>query len=206
MIKKDLYLMLNNRRLFYIVLVLYLGMSILGGQDYTLFIPFMLLMMFLTSFSYDDFNSWHGYGAVLPQGRENYVKGKYVTVIVLSVVSCFFSLLLSFLIGSIKHEGNLMDSLSILAGITGAMLLLISILFPIIFKFGYEKGRIALFIVSFGISGIVIFLGTFFQTRIPESLILFLEKYGIYLAALITIAMLYVSYRISRKIYLNKEL
>ena len=99
-----------------------------------------------------------------------------------------------------------MDSLSILAGITGAMLLLISILFPIIFKFGYEKGRIALFIVSFGISGIVIFLGTFFQTRIPESLILFLEKYGIYLAALITIAMLYVSYRISRKIYLNKEL
>ena len=79
MMKKDLYLLLNNRRLFYIVFVMYLFMSFISNQDYTLFIPLMAVMMFFSSFSYDEFNNWHGYGTTLPNGKENIVKAKYAT-------------------------------------------------------------------------------------------------------------------------------
>ena len=204
-IKKDLYLLLNNRRLFYIVLVMYLFMSFMSNQDYTLFIPLMAVMMFMSSFNYDEFNNWHGYGATLPNGKENIVKAKYVTAIGILTVSTIMSLLLSAAVGLYKKNLVFPDSISMMLGIDAALLILVCILFPIIFKFGYEKGRIALFVVSFGISGIVILLSKIFNLQISASLILFLEKYGIYLAAAALLVMLYGSYRISRKIYLNKE-
>ncbi|MBQ2658564.1 MAG: ABC-2 transporter permease [Erysipelotrichaceae bacterium] len=206
MIKKDLYLMLNNRKLLYIVLIMYLGMSVMAEQDYTLFIPFLVMMMVFSSFSYDEFNNWHGYGAVLPHGRENIVKAKYVAALGLLIVSGTVSMLLSLAIGSFKHSLDLSNSVSMLAGVCTVMLLLVSILFPIIFKFGYEKGRIAMFVVSFGISGIAILLGKVFQIQISASTLLFLEKYGLYLAVALMLILLYGSYRISRKVYLNKEL
>ena len=205
MIKKDLYLLLNNRRLFYIVFVVYLFMSIVSNQDYTLFLPLMAVMMFFSSFSYDEFNNWHGYGATLPSGKENIVKAKYVTALGLLVSSTVLSLLLSLTVGFFKKDLSFSDSASMMLGIDAALLFLICILFPIIFKFGYEKGRIALILVSFGISGIVILLSKIFRIRITASMILFLEKYGIYLALAALLGMLYGSYRISRKIYLNKE-
>lgn len=206
MIKKDLYLIMNNRKLFYIVFVVYLFMSFVSNQDYTLFIPFILLMMFLSSFSYDEFNNWNGYGAVLPHGRENIVKGKYVTALILLALSTVISLLLSLTVGAFKNSLDLSFSITTVVGIDSVLLLLISILFPVIFKFGYEKGRIALFIVSFGISGIVILLGRVLKIRIPVSAVTFFVKYGLYLAAAIMIVILYGSYRLSRKIFLNKEL
>ena len=205
MMKKDLYLLLNNRKLFYIVFVMYLFMSFMSNQDYTLFIPLMAVMMFFSSFSYDEFNNWHGYGATLPNGKENIVKAKYVTVIVLLIATTFVSLILSVAVGLFKKNLILSDTVSMMLGVDAALLLLICILFPIIFKFGYEKGRIALFVVSFGISGIVILLSKIFNIQISASMILFLEKYGIYLGVAALLVMLYGSYRISRKIYLNKE-
>ncbi len=206
MIKKDLYLILNNRKLFYIVFVVYLFMSFVSNQDYTLFLPLMAVMMFLSSFSYDEFNNWHGYGATLPNGKENIVKGKYVTALVLLTLSTIISLLLSLTVGVFKNSLDLSFSISTVAGIDSVLLLLISILFPIIFKFGYEKGRIALFVVSFGISGIVILLGRVLKIRIPEFMVMFMQKYGLYLAVVIMIVILYGSYRLSRKIFINKEL
>ena len=205
MIKKDLYLLLNNRRLFYIVFVVYLFMSIVSNQDYTLFLPLMAVMMFFSSFSYDEFNNWHGYGATLPSGKENIVKAKYVTALGLLVSSTVLSLLLSLTVGFFKKDLSFSDSASMMLGIDAALLFLICILFPIIFKFGYEKGRIALILVSFGISGIVILLSKIFRIQITASMILFLEKYGLYLALAALLGMLYGSYWISRKIYLNKE-
>ena len=205
MMKKDLYLLLNNRKLLYIVFVMYLFMSFMSNQDYTLFIPLMAVMMFMSSFSYDEFNNWHGYGATLPNGKENIVKAKYVTAVVLLIATTLVSLLLSVAVGLFKKNLVLYDTVSMMLGVDAALLLLICILFPIIFKFGYEKGRIALFVVSFGISGIVILLSRIFKIQISASMILFLEKYGIYLGAAALLGMLYGSYRISRKIYLNKE-
>ncbi len=206
MIKKDLYLLLNNRRLFYIVFAVYLFMSIVSNQDYTLFLPLMAVMLFFSSFSYDEFNKWHGYGATFPNGKENIIKAKYVTAIGLLIASTMLSLLLSVAVGFFKKSLSFSDSVSMMLGIDAALLFLISILFPIIFKFGYEKGRIALIVVSFGISGITILLSKIFQIQITASMTFFLEKYGVYMALAALLAILYGSYRLSRKIFLNKEL
>lgn len=69
-IKKDLFMIKANLKTFLITFVLYLILAIQGSFDITFVIPLIGIMLFITTFSYDDYNNWNAYVATIPNGRK----------------------------------------------------------------------------------------------------------------------------------------
>ena len=78
-------------------------------------------------------------------------------------------------------------------------------LYPLIFKYGIEKGRIGLFALTFAIVGIIGSLSRVIKIDISTNIISFLYNYWFIVIPIILITILLVSYKISEKIYLKKE-
>ena len=76
--KKDLFIIKANLKSLLIIFVLYLMLAIQGTFDVTFIIPLIGIMLFISTFSYDDFNNWNSYAVTLPNGRKNVVRAKYI--------------------------------------------------------------------------------------------------------------------------------
>jgi len=203
LIKKDLFIIKNNLK---IILILFIVFFITGLQNSTdmSYIPITLsVVLFLSTFSYDEYNKWDAYAITLPNGRVNIVKSKYIATIILVVITSLISLVLNLLTGYINNSINFEETLSMLTGITFSIILIQSISYPIIFKFGIEKGRLLLFASIFIIISLLSLIPL--SINISSNIIVFIEKYWIILLLLLTSLVLSISYQISKKIYLKKE-
>ena len=175
-------------------------------MDMSFYLPFMAAMLTITGFSYDDYNNWQTYASSLPQGKINIVKAKFVTAFASMIASGIIALLLSFIVSKIRGTGSFSDSLASVTGCLVAITLMLSILFPVLFKYGSEKGRMALFILGIGVIGIVVVLTRFVKIEISPSFLAFLESAAFPLIiAVIVIVMITGSYFLSKKIYLKRE-
>lgn len=114
-------------------------------------------------------------------------------------------MILSFIIGYINKNFDFWETISAMFGCSFAIILLQSIIYPVIFKYGIEKGRIALFVGVFLITGILGILISNVQVSVPESVINFFNNYGIIILILIMTSMFLFSYKISERIYEKKE-
>lgn len=204
-IKKDLSLIKNNSKTLIVILFAYICMSFNKSFDMAFILPFFAVMIFISTFSYDDYNNWNAYAVTLPNGRKNVVRGKYIASIILVIISSLLCLLITLIASKMSGGMNIDETLSSLAGCVIGIIVIISFMFPLIFKFGSEKGRIYLFILVFGIA----LVGTLISKAIDlNSLINNLDKLGnllFVIIPLICIIVLIISYFISSKIYLNKE-
>ena len=129
--------------------------------------------MFLSTFSYDDFNKWNAYAITLPVSRKNIVKSKYISTIIIIMVSSLFGLLISYLISMLPSQSLdlkyvVEEFLSSLLGVV----IIVSIMFPMIFKFGIEKARFFIFGGVFGIAIILSIIADFidFENKIVYEL------------------------------------
>lgn len=202
-IKKDLYIIKNNLK---IILILFIVLFLTGLNNSTdiSYIPITLsIVLFLSTFSYDEFNKWDAYAITLPNGRINIVKSKYIATIILVVITSLISLILNLLIGYINNSINFEETISMISGITFSIILIQSISYPIIFKFGIEKGRILLFTSIFIVISLISLIPA--SITISSNIIVFIEKYWLIILTLLTIIILSISYQISKKIYLKKE-
>ena len=82
---------------------------------------------------------------------------------------------------------------------------IISLLYPIVFKFGATNGKIILFAVVFGIGGIVALVSNFIDMTSVINMINGLDNYSLIAIPIISVILLGISYLISNKIYQNKE-
>ena len=80
-----------------------------------------------------------------------------------------------------------------------------SILFPVLFKYGAEKGRIVMLMVGISIMGIILFITNSIKIRVSNSLIVFLDLYFPIIFLIVAILLISISYFISKRIYLKKE-
>lgn len=203
LIKKDLFIIKNNLK---IILILFIVFFITGLQNSTdmSYMPITLsVVLFLSTFSYDEYNKWDAYAITLPNGRVNIVKSKYIATIILVLITSLISFILNLLTGYINNSINFEETLSMITGITFSIILIQSISYPIIFKFGIEKGRLLLFASIFIIISLISLIPI--SINISSNIILFIEKYWIILLLIITSIILSISYLISKKIYLKKE-
>ena len=206
LIKKDIAMIKSNFKLLGILIVVYAVMGFLGEMDISFILPFMSIMIMISTFSYDTYNQWDAYSISLPNGRRNSVKSKYVTTILMILIVSLITMMLSFLISyvntnSINYEQIL---IAMFGNIFGTFLVL-SFLYPIIYKFGLEKARIGIFLVVFGIVIIGGFLSRYFDLSFVGRTLSFLEDYLVILLIIIMIVMVYLSYKISEKIFHKKE-
>lgn len=207
LMKKDFLLIKANSKQILIIFAVYLLLIFQGTFDVTIIVPLIGIMLFISTFSYDDFNNWNHYALTFPNGRGNVVKAKYIASIVLTVILSVVSLTIG--IGMVYIKTNVINIEEIFSSLIGSMLssvIIISLLYPIIFKFGATKGRIILFTVVFGIAGIFSIIAQFIDFTTAQNLINSLNSYILIMIPIISVVMLSISYLISNKIYQNKEL
>ncbi len=206
-IKKDLFMIKANLKTFLIIFALYLILAIQGMFDVIFVIPLIGIMLFITTFSYDDYNNWNAYVATIPNGRKNAVRAKYIISTILMIILG----ILSFGMDVFKNY-YVMDAFSIEASISGVLgivlsiVIIISILYPIMFKFGSTKGRVILFVVVFGLAAIIGLVANANTISLNTGEVLeLLEKYEYIAIPVVSVILLTISYLISSKIYKNKE-
>lgn len=155
---KDLRLMKNQRN-FLITLALMFLVLIVTGVDASLFmgyVPFLLLIVTMSTITYDEQDNSMGFLMALPVSRQTYVLEKYLLSVSFGVGG-FAVTFVIFLITE-KAEGSSMtfeNYLLIFMGFLVFVILFLSLMIPIQLKFGSEKGRMVLFAIFFGIIGLV---------------------------------------------------
>jgi len=166
----------------------------------------MSLILFISTFSYDDFNNWNSYAVTLPNGRKNVVRAKYIVSIILTVVLGIGALAIGIGISYTKTNSiNLDEIISSLMGTMLSSVIIITLLYPIVFKFGATNGRIILFAVVFGIAGIGALISQFVDMTYIINMINGLDSYSLIAIPIISAILLGISYLISNKIYQSKE-
>lgn len=206
LIKKDFLLIKANLKSMIIIFVIYIMLAFQGTFDVTFIIPLIGIMLFISTFSYDDFNNWNSYAVTLPNGRKNVVRAKYIASIILTIILAAVALTIGIEISYTKTNSiNLDEIISSLMGTMLSSIIIISLLYPIVFKFGATNGRIILFAVVFGIAGIGALIAQFVDTTPIINMINRLDSYSLIAIPIISAILLGISYLISNKIYQNKE-
>ena len=205
-IKKDLAMIKSNFKLLGVLIVVYAIMGLMNKMDISFILPFMCVMIMISSFSYDNYNKWDAYSISLPNGRKNSVKSKYITTILMTLIVSIITVVLSFIISYVNTQTiNYEQILVTIFGTIFGTLLVLTIMYPIIYKFGVEKARIGIFILVFGIVIIGSLLATYVDLSNILKVLTVLEDYLVIILIMISIIMVYVSYLISLHINLKKE-
>ena len=206
LIKKDFLLIKANLKSMIIIFVIYIMLAFQGTLDATFIIPLIGIILFLSTFSYDDFNNWNSYAVTLPNGRKNVVRAKYIASTIFMIILAVVAFSIGIGISYIKTNSiNLDEIISSLMGTMLSSVIIISLLYPIVFKFGATNGRIILFAVVFGIAGIGTLIAQFIDMTPIINIINKLDNYLLIAIPIIYIILLGISYLISSKIYQNKE-
>lgn len=205
LIKKDLLMMKRNMKTSILFLLVFL-IIMLNEENALVFVPaFLSTMLFISTFSYDEYNNWNTYAIALPDGRKNLVKAKYIAnLLILITVVTIFSALAS-LLGILNHNLNLLENIRLASACIFALSIFQFILYPFIFKFGTEKGRIGIFISIFGLTGAVSLLKDQVKIHIPVEVISMLEKNWLLFSVVGILIVFIISYTISRRIVAKKE-
>lgn len=207
LIKKDFLILKSNIK---IVLAVFIVMLFLvfqnNGKEAIYLLPLLGIMMFLSTFSYDEFNSWNSYAISLPCGRKNIIKAKYISSIILIIILLAFSIgfdMISCIVASKEINVNIM--LSNLFGVVLSLSLVISLLYPLIIKFGSMNGRIIIFVLIMALSTCGYIVSNFVDVNEVTNLLSKLGNIINLLIIVVSISSICISYFISSKIYRNKE-
>ena len=219
LLKKDLYNLASYKTTL-IIVVLFCGIAIIGTDAIywgSVVIGIIVGMISLSTFSYDEMSKSNKYILTLPVTRKEIVLEKYVLAIGATILGGLLGFIVTLLVGNIMNylrPDNLIDINieTLLATSVGGMFgisFIQAIQIPSIFKWGAEKGRIQMFIVLFVLVIIVAVVGFLLkQAGLSvdiEKLESILNNFGLVALILLSCLMYFISYKISYKIYKNKE-
>ena len=202
LIKKDLLLMKTNAKSLLVIFIIYLLMAINGNFDIVVMLPLFMMVLLISTFGYDEYNNWDAYVNALPVGRKNIILSKYLTSAILLVCSSIISCIIAYVLTFSYEKIDISHSLSYIGGCLCGMLITISLMYPLIFKYGSQKGRIAGFVLIAGSSFV---LGLLSKIKVFSTVVNSFETYFLIAFVVLAILMLIGSYIISVKIYSKRE-
>ena len=205
LVKKDLLMIKGNMRQVILFLVVFLILAFQENNIIVIVPVFVSMIVFITTFSYDEYNKWDAYAISLPVSRKNIVKAKYVASIILWAIALLVTVVITGIMGLFEQNINYFEMFGMILGCVFSIVLLEAIMFPLIFKFGVEKGRIGLFVGVFAIAGLLGFIFTGIDLENATGFIEIFNKYYYILIPLVAVILLVISYFVSKKIYLKKE-
>lgn len=204
---KDLAVIKSNFKLLAILIIVYAVMGLTGEMDISFILPFMSVVVMISSFSYDEFNKWDSYAATFPGGRKDSVRAKYLATILMLLIISIITTSLSFIIAYNKTKTFDYEYIfSTTLGTVFGTILVLSFMYPIIYKLGIEKARIAIFVTIFGIAILGGLLINYIDLATLLNGLAFLENYWIFVIIVLGIVFLYGSYRLSLSFQMRKEL
>ena len=167
------------------------------------------IMSTMTVFSLDKACGWDTYAISLPLTRKEIVEARYLFAFLIDIGVSLACCLLMLLRGLINGGVNIPESLHSLFQILLVTILMQLLLFPVIYKLGVEKARFVYMAVFICLS-----LGVLGLSRLDDNgavlagLRLDVEKimqYGEIVAVILAAAGLFLSLRLSVRIYEKKE-
>jgi len=186
------------------ILIFYIFLAYNSGDPSMLIgmVVFLLAMMTITSISYDDMAKWDKLALAMPISRKTIVLSKYVLSLLLIATGIFLSTTISYIIILINSDIGLPQLLLTSYIIFFLSTIFISIVLPLIFRFGVEKSRLMMMTVigiPFGLFYLVNRLG--FQLPNEDQFMNIIKLSPIFL-----ILFLFISFNTSFKIYKNKDM
>ncbi len=165
-------------------------------------VTLILSMMPLTSMAYDDMSKWDRYALAMPISKKDIVLSKYILSILLSLVSILVSFIITYLFILPRSDMGRRELLLVAYIIFFISLVYVSIVLPLIYKFGVEKTRIITMCV-FAIPTMMVFAFYKMGLQLPsKKQLLFLLK----VSPLILILILICSALFSYITYKNKDI
>lgn len=213
LIEKDIRILLQRKQVIvlFMVIAIILGFS-MGGTFVVGYTTFCILILAVSTISYDEFDNGFSFLMTLPVTRQIYVMEKYILCAICGVVAWVFSLVICICENQYKQTIVVTEDLFIEAVIMlPAVLLVMDMMIPVQLKYGSEKSRV----VMITIIGIVMVVGIGVK-KVVETLdlplaLLFEKLQGITDMQMLigcivfTIAATMLSLAISVKIINNKE-
>ena len=141
---KDLYLIKTVCRTNILCVVLFAVVSVFSEENmFFLFFPCIIASMLpITLLSYDERDKWTEYALTLPCTRAQLVSGKYIIGLLGIVSAVLLNVLAQAFFGSYpRAELAVLSAVMLSVGLLGP-----AVLYPLIFKFGIEKGRLFYYI------------------------------------------------------------
>lgn len=211
MLIKDLSILKVQKRFFLMVIgiALFLSMTDSGVGFIVSYLMFLFGMFTISTVSYDEMGNGIMHLMTLPVTRKQYVLSKYVFGLMLMTFAGAISIPVMLVSTAMTHTAIVMKELLFTVFITfGITMVFLSFSLPIQFKYGAEKGRIAMFITIGAIAGVVYLVEEILKTNGIDfmSVVSKFTELGIFVGALGIGAIAYViSMLISNKIIQNKE-
>ena len=200
---KDFYLSKKYFRSVFLIIAMFTLFSVLGQSTFLSgIITLFFAMVSITTCAYDDLAKWDKYALTMPVTRSDVVFAKYTVMLLFSVTGTLISVLIAIISCLVKGApitGDLFLSAVLILEIA---LLMMSILLPLIYKFGVEKARLMLMIV----------------VMVPTMAIVFLQQAGFSIpnagiiqmllsfSPLILLVIMGISFWVSNGLYQKKEL
>ncbi|SMC81872.1 ABC-2 transporter permease [Papillibacter cinnamivorans] len=158
LILKDLLNLKRQGKIIAILFAFYLFLS-LTSHDSSFFggvVAVLCAMLPVTALSYDERCKWDKYALTMPVSRKDLVISKYL----LGALFCAAGFLVNFAFNLITGSGNIAEALEISLSLLSVGMFFISLILPILFQFGVEKGRLLMMLVLFVPVAVVVFLST----------------------------------------------
>ena len=163
------------------------------------------IMMPISSMSYDEAGQWYRYAFSLPIPRRTLVLSKYVLGFLVSLGGLVVSAIGNIIILALTNGENALESWLTIIGFLELGVIFLSIIIPILFKYGVEKGRLFIVVIAVIPSLLVALLGSTLKTSgtlMPSAELL---QAILYSSPLFTLAIFLISVRISVGICRKKE-
>ena len=199
LIIKDFLNLKRQAKIIGVIVVFYFLLS-MTSKDSNMFgtmILFLFAMMPITAISYDERANWDKYGLTMPVSRADMVISKYILGLVLSTFVLILNFIVQFLLGTKMNTENIVAILAIFC----ISIVFFSVLLPIMFKFGVEKGRTVMLIVLMIPTILILLLPNVIKAPPSDDLII----KALYALPLVTIIIYLLSILLSIKIYKKKE-
>lgn len=214
LIIKDLLFLKSSWKNLIVIFIGSLMLSIALG-NYLLSIivlPIMLLTSGISTFQTDEFYNTESYTLSYPLTRKQIVLSKFIFTLVMLIISTYIGLIIYTLIYFIINPGyNGLNTSMIkeLLMLEAASLIVDAIFYPIIYKYGCEKSRFVLMSIVMVLIGVFallsIYINVFDNVINFESIILFIENYGLQVLSVTVVILVFISYWLSNLFYKHKD-
>ena len=198
---KDLLNLKQNLKTYLIMLIFYIILSI-TSKNPSMFggmVTLVSAMMPITAMSFDERSKWDGYALTMPLSRKSLVLNKYLLCFIFVLTAFVLTALFNSFFTEMSLEENILTNF----GVLSVGILYMSVILPILFKWGVEKGRILMMLVLVAPVGIMLLLinSGIAIPELNETII----KTGFYFLIAISLIVFVISYFISLSIYKKKE-
>lgn len=207
LITKELIMLKKQLFALSVLIITFSAASIWGELSFCMVIPMFLSIFSINSLTVDEQSKWQQYSISLPYSRKIIVSSKYVTTIIVLMISVLVLTVCYFISGFVHSEHSIKLSLLISGGLlTGTVYPIL--FFPLALKLSSLNGRTVLFIINAVFGGILGALAcTFLDSEFSSDVSVFSRFEFLPLIILAVVIVLYlISWIISIKIYEKRDL